>query len=178
MTYLDSSFSQAILLCNLLFAGDGHEELFTRDIGIEALREFRIVLRRSVLLDEAQALPFIRPIERASFLSNEAFRASPPMVSTDETGRYRLDVLRLLEEQNPDRRSTSSLALDALRRCATLEFHDEATDTLVLDYWVNDLLHRSGRHPIQNNAGATRTKSHPKMTRPAFMQAPEIAWCA
>lgn len=151
LTYLDSSFSQAILLCNLLFAGDGREELLTRDIGIEALKEFRIVLRRSVLLDEAQALPFIRPIERANFPSDETFRASRPVVSTDETGRYRLDVLRLLEEQNPDRRSTSSLALDALRRCATLEFHDENTDTLVLDYWVNDATRQAFRESFEGD---------------------------
>jgi restriction system-associated AAA family ATPase len=152
LTYLDSSFSQAILLCNLLFAGDGREELFTRDIGIEALQEFRIVLRRSVLLDEAQARPFIRPIERANFPSDEAFWASRPAVSTDnDTGRYRLDVLRLLEEQNLDRQSTSSLALDALRRCATLEFHDEATDTLVLDYWVNDATRQAFRESFDGD---------------------------
>lgn len=146
LTYLDSSFSQAILLCNLLFAGDGREELFARDIGIEALKEFRIVLRRSVLLDEAQARPYIQPVERGGFASDQAFWAGRPVVSIDdETGRYRLDVLRLLEEQNQDRRSTSSLALDALRRCATLEYHDEATDTLVLDYWVNDATRQAFR---------------------------------
>jgi restriction system-associated AAA family ATPase len=139
LTYLDSGFSQAILLCNLLFAGDGRLEAFTRDIGIEALKEFRIVLRRSVLLDEAQARPFMAPIERSSFPTEEAFQASRPVVTLDEeTGRYRLNVLSLLEEHRSDKWKISSLALDALRRCATLEFHDEATDTLVLDYWVND----------------------------------------
>jgi len=92
-----------------------------------------------VPLDESQARQFIRPIERANFPSDEAFWASRPAVSIDsETGRYRLDVLRLLEEQNPDRRSTSQHALDALRRCATLEYIDQDTDTLILDYWVND----------------------------------------
>lgn len=153
MTYLDSNFSQAILLCNLLFAGDGREEIFTRDTGIETLKEFRIVLRRTVLLDEVRAGPFISPIERASFLSEEAFRGSHPVISLDdETGLYRLDVMRLLEEQNPDRRSTSSLALDALRRCATLEFHDEATDTLVLDYWVNDATRQAFRESFDGDA--------------------------
>ena len=152
MSYLDSSFSQAILLCNLLFADDGREALLTRDIGIEALKEFRIVLRRSVLLDEARAQPFMRPIERASFPNEEAFQTNRPLVSVDdETGRYRLDVLRLLEEQNPSRRGTSSLALDALRRCATLEFHDDATDTLVLDYWVNDATRQAFRESFDND---------------------------
>jgi restriction system-associated AAA family ATPase len=138
LVYLDSSFSQAILLCNLLFAGDGRDELFTRDIGIEALKEFRIVLKRYVLLSEAQASPFIRPIERSATASDQAFWMSRSAVSVDEkSGLYQLDVLRLLEEQNPEKRRMSQHPLDALRRCATLEFYDEVTDTLILDYWVN-----------------------------------------
>lgn len=139
LAYLDSGFSQAILLCNLLFAGDGRQEAFNQDIGIEALTEFRIVLRRSVLLDESQARSFMTPIERPSLSAEDALQASRPVVSLDEeTGRYRLNILSLLEEHRTDRIKTSSLALDALRRCATLEFHDEANDTLVLDYWVNE----------------------------------------
>lgn len=138
LAYLDSSFSQAILLCNLLFAGDGRDELFTRDIGIEALKEFRIVLKRYVVLNEAQAKPFIRPIERSATSSDEAFWMSRSAVSMDEkSGLYQLDVLRLLEEKNPKQRRMSQHPLDALRRCATLEFYDEASDTLILDYWVN-----------------------------------------
>jgi len=153
LTYLDSSFSQAILLCNLLFAGDGQLEAFAQEIGIEALKEFRIVLRRSVLLDEAQARLFMVPIERASLSTEEAFQASRPVVSLDEeTGRYRLNVLNLLEEHRPDKLMRSSLALDALRRCATLEFHDEATDTLVLDYWVNDATRQAFQESFDRDA--------------------------
>ncbi|MFN7692927.1 MAG: restriction system-associated AAA family ATPase [Burkholderiales bacterium] len=138
LTYMDNSFSQAILLCNLLFAGDGREDLFTRDIGIEALKEFRIVLKRYVLLNEAQARPFIRPIERSTASADDAFSMSRSAVSIDDkTGLYQLDVLRLLEEQNPEQRRMSQHPLAGLRRCATLEFYNEATDTLTLDYWVN-----------------------------------------
>jgi len=151
LTYLDSSFSQAILLSNLLFAGDGREELFTRDIGIEALREFRIVLKRYVLLSEAQARPFISPIERSTASSDAAFRISRSAVSIDEkTGLYQLDVLRLLEEQNPKERRMSQHPLDALRRCATLEFYDEATDTLVLDYCVNPATQQAFRESFSD----------------------------
>lgn len=151
LTYLDSSFSQAILLCNLLFAGDGREELFTRDIGIEALKEFRIVLKRYVLLNEAQARPFIRPIERSTASSDEAFWMSRSAVSIDDkTGLYQLDVLRLLEEQNPIQRRMSQHPLDALRRCATLEFYDEATDTLTLDYWVNSATQQAFRESFSD----------------------------
>lgn len=138
MTYLDSSFSQAILLCNLLYAQDGGEELFMRDIGIEALKEFRIVLKRYVLLNEAQAQPFMRPIEGSASSSDVGSQTERwPVSIDDKTGLYQLDVLRLLEEQNPEKRSTSQHPLDALRRCATLEFYDHSTDTLTLDYWVN-----------------------------------------
>jgi restriction system-associated AAA family ATPase len=152
MTYLDSGFSQAILLCNLLFSSDGREELFTRDIGIESLKEFRIVLRRSVLLDEAQARPFIPAIERTSSSGDDERSASRPVVLIDgDTGLYRLDVLRLLQEQNPDRSSTSSLALDALRRCATLVFEDAVADTLVLDYWVNDATRQAFRESFDGD---------------------------
>jgi restriction system-associated AAA family ATPase len=140
LTYLDSSFSQAILLCNLLFAGDGRDELFTRDIGIEALKEFRIVLKRYVWLSEAQAKQFTQPIERSKFSSDESFRAHRTTVIDDKTGLHKLDVLSLLEDErarDPKGRNVSQRPLDALRRCATLEFYDEATDELILDYWVN-----------------------------------------
>lgn len=62
------------------------------------------------------------------------------MVTQDEeTGRWRLNVLHLMEEHRVEKAGHSSLALDALRRCATTgTTHDEATDTLILDYWVND----------------------------------------
>lgn len=142
LVYVDSGFSQAMLLCNLLFESDDNLRHFREDVGIESLQEFRIVLRRSVLLDEAQARPFMAPIERAEFTSDAAFRSVQPVVTKDEdTGRWRLDVLRLMEDywsDNPEKKSKSAMALDTLRRCATLEYTDEATDTLILDYWVND----------------------------------------
>ncbi len=138
MVYADSGFSQAVLLCNLLFESDATLRSFREDVGIEALQEFRIVLRRSVPLDETQAREFIVPIERTEFASEKAYQDAQPVLSQDEeTGGWRLNVLRLMEEQRPDKLRNSSLALDALRRCATLEYHDEATDTLILDFWVN-----------------------------------------
>ena len=155
LAYLDSGFSQAILLCNLLFASEGRLGAFTQDIGIEALMEFRIILRRSVLLDEAQARPFMAPIERSRFSTAEVFHESRAVVSVDEeTGRYRLNMLALLEEHRPEKKVHSSFALDALRRCATLEYHDEVTDTLVLDYWVNDATRQAFQESFDQNPRA------------------------
>ena len=48
LAYLDSGFSQAILLCNLLLQDEATLQPFREDVGIEALREFRIVLHRSI----------------------------------------------------------------------------------------------------------------------------------
>lgn len=167
LVYADSGFSQAVLLCNLLFENDETLRPFREDVGIEALQEFRIVLRRTVLLDEAQASGFMAPIERGSFdssafdraaFSSEAFELVQPLVTQDEeTGRWRLNVLRLMEDywsEDPAEKSKSSMALDALRRCATLEYHDEATDTLILDYWVNDATRQAFQENFDRNPRA------------------------
>lgn len=138
LVYADSSFSQAVLLCNLLFENEETLRTFREDVGIEALQQFRIVLRRSVLLDDVQARDLMPPAEQAPSNSEDAPQGDRPTLTRDEeTGLWRLNVLRLMEELRPDRVQHSSLALDSLRRCATLEYHDEASDTLILDYWVN-----------------------------------------
>jgi restriction system-associated AAA family ATPase len=130
LAYLDSGFSQAILLCNLLFAEGDEPPAFAAGTGIEALSQFRIVLRRSLPLDEAQAERFMAPI-----IGN---RNERPLITFDaDSNGYRLDVLRLLREYAPDEAKRSSLAVDALRRCATLEYLDDASDSLVLDYRVD-----------------------------------------
>jgi len=130
LAYLDSGFSQAILLCNLLFAEGDEPPAFTAGTGIGALSQFRIVLRRSLPLDETQAYPFTAPVTGP--------RNERPLVTFDaDSNSYRLDVLRLLQKPNTDQTKPSSLAVDALRRCATLEYVDEASDSLVLDYRVD-----------------------------------------
>lgn len=135
LTYLDSSFSQAILLCNLLFHDDIDKNkrlnAFIDGTGIEALTQFRIILRRTVPLSEAQILPFLAPEEASS--------GAPSLVTYDEDlGSYRLELLHLLQEtRGQEEAKKSSLAIDALRRCATLEYVDETADSLVLDYWIN-----------------------------------------
>lgn len=153
LVYADSGFSQAILLCNLLFESDETLRPFREEVGLEALHEFRIVLRRSVLLDEEQARSFMAPVEGLGYPSDAESQTAQPLVTQDEgTKRWRLNVLRLMEEQRPDKSRHSSLALDALRRCATLEYHDETTDTLILDYWVNDATRLAFQENFDGNA--------------------------
>jgi restriction system-associated AAA family ATPase len=162
LAYLDSGFSQAILLCNLLFQDEGTLQPFRMDVGIEALREFRIILRRRIPIDAVQLEAFDladedQKRERRNRIQAEArtrgfseseisqsvddwvrreiIKGNPALSETDEPGstRYRLNLLQRLEGDDK-----SSLVVSALKRCATLYHVDDTTDTLVLDYWVND----------------------------------------
>lgn len=58
LAYLDSGFSQAILLCNLLFQDEATLQPFREDVGIDALREFRIILRRRIPIEAVQLEAF------------------------------------------------------------------------------------------------------------------------
>lgn len=156
LVYLDNGFSQAILLCNLLFQDEATLKIFHENVGIEALKEFRIIIRRSIPLDPGQLdafdkvsdderkqranrirsdHPHATDIERIDLTRREIVKNNLALWIDDDSGsiQYRLNFLQLLEGDEK-----SSLVVSALKRCATLYYVDEATDTLVIDYWVND----------------------------------------
>lgn len=136
LAYLDSGFSQAIFLCNLLFQDKDTLKPFREDVGIDELQEFRIVIRRSIPLETEQLAAFASEDENKDQPVGDLINSNPALrTETDDNGRtlYFLNLMQLLE--GGDR---SSLVVSALTRCATLHYVDEATDTLVLDYWVND----------------------------------------
>lgn len=136
LAYLDNGFSQAILLCNLLFQDEATLQPFREDVGIEALKEFRIIIRRSITLATEQLANFASEDENQRQSLEDIVKSNPALrVETDDAGsiRYRLNLMQLLEGDEK-----SSLVVNALKRCATLHYTDDATDTLVLDYWVND----------------------------------------
>ncbi|WP_043098795.1 restriction system-associated AAA family ATPase, partial [Pseudomonas aeruginosa] len=176
LAYLDSGFSQAILLCNLLFQDDATLQPFREDVGIEALREFRIILRRRISIDAVQLEAFdladedqkrerrnriqaearIRGLSESEisqsiddWVRREIIKGNPALSETDEPGstRYRLNLLQLLEGDE-----TSSLVVSALKRCATLSYIDDASDTLVLDYWVNEATRQAFRENFERSA--------------------------
>ena len=136
LAYLDNGFSQAILLCNLLFQNEATLQPFREDVGIEALREFRIIIRRSIPLASEQLAAFASEDQNQRQSLDDIVDSNPALRSeTDDAGspRYRLNLMQLLEGDEK-----SSLVVSALKRCATLSYVDDATDTLVLDYWVNE----------------------------------------
>lgn len=138
LAYLDSGFSQAILLCNLLFQDKATLQPFREDVGIEALREFRIVLRRSIPATSQQISAFTSgEFALATETQDGRFTDNNVVYLDSETGDYRLNLLQGLEA-NGDERTERTAIVEKLKRCATLHFHDEASDTLTLDYWVNE----------------------------------------
>lgn len=176
LAYLDSGFSQAILLCNLLFHDEATLQPFREDVGIEALREFRIILRRRIPIDAGQLEAFdladedqkrerrnrIQAEARKRGLSEseisqsvddwvrrEIINGNPALSETDEPGstRYRLNLLQLLEGDEK-----SSLVVSALKRCASLSYIDDASDALVLDYWVNEATRQAFRENFDGSA--------------------------
>jgi restriction system-associated AAA family ATPase len=150
LAYLDGEFSQAILLCNLLFQDEATLQSFREDVGIEALREFRIILRRSIELRPEQLAAFASEDESAHQSLDDIVKGNPALhPETDELGntRYRLNLLQLLEG---DEKST--LVVSALKRCATLHYDDDSTDTLILDYWVNDATRQAFRENFDGSA--------------------------
>ncbi|MBR8512386.1 restriction system-associated AAA family ATPase [Burkholderia cenocepacia] len=146
LAYLDNGFSQAILLCNLLFEDEAALQPFREDVGVNALKQFRIVIRRS----------FTVPDEIAN-----SFGEHNPALNIDELSGYgRINLMYGLEASDATAKSEHSSYVNfgnfdpivtRLKRCATLSFHDEETDTLILDYWVNEATKQAFRDNFDNS---------------------------
>ncbi|MGB9544361.1 restriction system-associated AAA family ATPase [Vibrio harveyi] len=149
MAYLDNSFSQAILLCNLLFQDEATLKPFREDVGIGALKEFRIILRRSITIDANQLAAFASEDESERETLEGIVKNNPALSSEeDEQGKmcYRLNILQLLEGD-----ANSSKIVSALKRCSTLNFEDDTDDILILDYWVDNATKQAFRENFSND---------------------------
>lgn len=134
LAYLDSGFSQAILLCNLLFQDYETLQPFREDVGLEALKEFRILIRRSIFVSADQASEFppgdyslLTEYAKDGYHTNHA-----ALFFNADSGEHTVNLTHLLEANE------RTSIIEKLKRCATLSYVDETTDTLILDYWVND----------------------------------------
>jgi len=143
LVYLDSGFSQAILLCNLLFQDADALTPFRDDVKIEELREFRIIIRRSIEVEESQIPAFGSRDENKRESIEEIVKNHPALSASEDesqTRRYRVNLVQLL-----DGGDTSDKVIPRLMRCATCWYLDEASDTLTLDYRVNDATRQAFR---------------------------------
>ena len=120
---MDNSFSQAILLCNLLYNEAEALKLFELDMGLGDLKEFRIIIKRSINISAEKASEFGSKHSAITY--------------NDEINQYTLNLVDLLEA-NQDSSERFDPMITRLKRCASCYFVDESTDTLYLDYCVND----------------------------------------
>lgn len=123
MAYMDSAFSQAILLCNLLYQDSDTLKPFQQDMGLGELKEFRIVIKRTISISAHQA---------------EQFGESNPAITIDhESKQYQVNLVKLLEADH-DSASNFDPTITRLKRCASCYFIDESSDSLYLDFFVDD----------------------------------------
>ncbi|MEL6764389.1 MAG: restriction system-associated AAA family ATPase, partial [Cyanobacteria bacterium J06607_6] len=144
LVYLDSGFSQAILLCNLLLQDAAALSPFQEDIGIEALREFRIVIQLSFELDIDQISAFAilsGPQQQSIEDIIDRHPALESVETDDDIPRCRVNVVKLLDGEEDD----PNAIIARFKRCATCWFLDPSTDTLYLDYYVNDATRQAFR---------------------------------
>ncbi|EGB14705.1 ABC transporter [Pseudodesulfovibrio mercurii] len=137
LAYLDSNFSQAILLCNLLYHDRETLKPFREDVGIEEIIKFRIIIRLSIEVSLDQALGFSRG-ENPRPRKMQEVGLNHPAIEITETGdesrsTYRANLIELLEGEEE-----SDKLISRLKRCATCSYEDEATDSLYLDYYVTE----------------------------------------
>ena len=135
LIYLDSSFSQAILLSNLLFQDDSTLTPFRKEIGIGSLKEFRIVLKRSISLSPD--------------VVNLFGKNHPCVYEGEDENTYRLNLLKLLEADDESADNFDPI-ITRLKRCATSSLEDRHTDSLYIDYFVDQSTHDA----FQNNFGS------------------------
>ncbi|WP_028581999.1 restriction system-associated AAA family ATPase [Desulfogranum japonicum] len=143
LVYLDSGFSQAILLCNLLFQDTDVLTPFSDDVKIEELREFRIIIRRSIEVEESQIPAFGSRDENKRESIKEIVKNHPALSAIEDESqikRYRVNLVQLLDGSD-----TTDKVIPCLMRCATCWYLDEASDTLTLDYRVNDATRQAFR---------------------------------
>ncbi|QJB56540.1 restriction system-associated AAA family ATPase [Pseudodesulfovibrio sp. zrk46] len=136
LVYLDSGFSQAILLCNLLFQDTDAISPFRNDVKIEELMEFRIIIRRSIEVEESLISAFGSQDESKRETIEDIVNNHPALSAIEDerqTKRYRVNLVHLLDGDKK-----SDKIVPRLMRCATCWYLDEASDTLYLDYRVND----------------------------------------
>ncbi len=127
LTFLDNAFSQAIILSNFLLQPKEVLRPFTEELGLVGIWSFRIIIRKTIDFDERQYPDF--PRKHLEEREND-----------DRSSRFVLNLTRLIEAD--DEPSVPKI-INKLKNCSTTQYFDTDTDTLYLDYWVNDATRRA-----------------------------------
>lgn len=136
LAYLDREYSQAILLCNLLFQNSETLARCADDVGIQNLKSFQIRIKHRIQLttEEAESFRFREGLTQSLqefMLENAALTESE-----DATGKrpFDLNPIHLLEGGE----DSEARIIFLLGKCATLVSLEGSTYDLVMDFWVND----------------------------------------
>ncbi|GJL65927.1 MAG: ABC transporter [Nitrospirales bacterium] len=140
LVYLDSGFSQAILLCNLLFQDADALKPFREEVKIEELKEFRIIIRRKIEITDEQVFGFNNGGSPAFENVSEIVDFHPALSISGEREsgeqKFTCNLTSLLEGDEEASPRIDGI-INRLTRCATCSYLDEKEDTLYLDYFVN-----------------------------------------
>lgn len=148
LVYLDSGFSQAILLCILLFQDDDALKPFREDVNIEELKEFRIIIRRKIEITAEQVFGFNSGGSPAFENVSEIVNFHPALsISGERESREQKFTCNLTSLLEGDEEASPRIdgIINRLTRCATCSYLDEEEDTLYLDYFVNDATRQAFR---------------------------------
>lgn len=108
MVYLDASFSQAIVICNLLLQDQSILRPFVEEIGVEDIKSFRIIVRKASGVD----------------YDGEFFEGYDQTTEEESSEKTR-QLTEYLDNK-----------IDALKKCATCHYETDDGE-LILDYLVN-----------------------------------------
>jgi restriction system-associated AAA family ATPase len=114
LIYLDNQFSQAIVLCNFLMQPPHILKPFEDEIGISAIKQFRIIIRTHHRMQLHEDL-------LQSFSDKDR----------QDKNKSEVELTSKLKS-----------SIEKLKKCSTTKFYeyDDETDSynLYLDYWIND----------------------------------------
>ncbi len=121
LTFLNSEFNQAIVLCNLLLQDKERLKPFKDEVGVEDIKNFRITIKKFIMLDIKQITEDLKDTVN--------FPKSITETIEDDLGekQYRLDITQNLKT-----------IIQKLKSCSTCSYYDSEADELYLDYWVNE----------------------------------------
>jgi restriction system-associated AAA family ATPase len=131
LSFLDNDFSQAILLSNFLLQDKEILEPFYDELGIKRIKQFRIIIRKYILMDENKLQECENILQK--------YENNPEMIRK---------VMQRLFESREDSYGSEQKYLDITKslktpiqnliKCSTTYYYDNDTDSYYLDYWVND----------------------------------------
>jgi restriction system-associated AAA family ATPase len=119
LSYLDNEFSQAILLSNMLMQKASSIEPFKKEVKIEALTQFQIIIQQH---------------HRENY-SDEYLIALNLNNDSPENTRT-IPLIAELQTRKPDGKAIKLGVIDKLKSCSTSHFYDNETESLYLDYYV------------------------------------------